>query len=58
MPGLEARGLDSATGKDVDAPGGTNRGFFTAFPKSRLGAPERRILPVATHNTLYREDRQ
>ena len=33
-PGLGARGFDSDTENEEEAPGGTNRGFFTALPKS------------------------
>lgn len=51
-PSLEVSGLGSVTGQKRFAPGGTNRGFFTAFPESWLGAAERRILiPAGREHT-------
>lgn len=51
-PGLKVRGLGAITGHERFAPGGTNRGFFTAFPESWLGAAERRIvIPAGRENS-------
>lgn len=53
-PNLGVRGLDSAA---VHAPGGINRGFFIALPRSWLGAPDRRILLLPTRNNLSPRNR-